>query len=116
MTLGPPIALIPFIEGARGRVASVLTTFGRVPFFFYLLHIPLIHALALAVSLVRTGAVSPWLFENHPMDNGPAPAGYRWGLPMLYLVWGMAVVMLYPACRWFAAVKGRGNRRWLRYI
>lgn len=116
MTLGPAIALIPFIEGATGRVAGVLTTFGRVPFFFYLLHIPLIHALALEVSFARTGAVTPWLFENHPMGNGPAPAGYRWSLGLLYLVWAVAVVVLYFACRWYVRVKATGRHRVLRYL
>lgn len=116
MTLGPGIALIPFLEGAKGRIARVLTTFGRVPFFFYLLHIPLIHAMALVVSLVRTGAVTPWLFENHSMGNGPAPAGYRWSLPLLYLVWAIAVALLYFACRWYASVKATGRHRGLRYL
>ena len=43
MTLGPTIALIPLLETASGAVAGWLTVFGRVPFFFYILHIPLIH-------------------------------------------------------------------------
>src|SRR5262249_11713948 len=66
MTLGPMIALLPLAERARGRVASALSVFGRVPFFYYVLHIPLIHALACVVSLIREGHVDPWLFMNHP--------------------------------------------------
>ena len=50
MTLGPTIALLPLVDGARGAIARWLTVFGRVPFFYYVLHIPLIHALALIVS------------------------------------------------------------------
>src|SRR5713101_7615305 len=69
MTLGPTIALIPLLDRARGRVAQWLTVFGRVPFFYYVLHIPLIPALALVVSKIRTGTVAPWLFTNHPMAN-----------------------------------------------
>jgi hypothetical protein len=84
MTLGPVIALMPLAERARGPIADALTVFGRVPFFFYLLHIPLIHGLAIGVSLVRTGAVSPWLFANHPMGNPEPPDGYTWGLAWLY--------------------------------
>src|SRR3989454_627245 len=52
MTLGPTIALIPLLDRVQGRVAQWLTVFGRVPFFYYLLHIPLIHALALIVSQI----------------------------------------------------------------
>ncbi len=116
MTLGPTIALIPLIERARGAVADWLTVFGRVPFFYYLLHIPLIHLLALVVSKIKLGSVSPWLFENHPMGNGPAPDGYTWGLGTLYLVWAITVVLLYFACRWFVEIKGRRRDWWLGYL
>lgn len=116
MTLGPTIALMPLLERVRGAVARFITVFGRVPFFYYVLHIPLIHALALAVSLVRTGAVDPWLFTNHPMGNPGPPAGYSWSLPLLYLVWAVTIALLYPACRWFAERKARGGEWWLRYL
>ena len=116
MTLGPVIALIPVLENARGRVADWLAVFGRVPFFFYLLHIPLIHALALVVSKVRLGEVSPWLFANHPMGNPEAPEGYLWSLPLLYAVWALVIVVLYFACRWFAQLKARRADRWLSYL
>ncbi len=116
MTLGPTIALIPLLERARGPLARWLGLLGRVPFFYYLVHIPLIHALALVVSLIRLGEVSPWLFANHPMGNPPAPEGYTWGLGLLYGVWAVAVVLLYFACRWFAGLKARRHDWWLRYL
>jgi uncharacterized membrane protein len=68
MTLGLTLALLPLVEGAKGWLAGVLETFGRVPLFYYMLHIPLIHLAAIAVSLIRTGAVTPWLFANHPLN------------------------------------------------
>ena len=116
MTLGPTIALIPVLERARGRFAQWISIFGRVPFFFYVLHIPLIHLLALVVSLLRTGQVDPWLFMNHPMGVPPAPEGYRWSLALLYLVWAVVIVILFFACRWFARVKATRSERWLRYV
>jgi uncharacterized membrane protein len=116
MTLGPTIALIPWLERVGGRVAAWLTVFGRVPFFYYLLHIPLIHLLALLVSLGRERTVNPWLFTNHPMGNPPPPDGYTWSLGLLYLVWGVAVVLLYFACRWFVSIKEARREWWLRYL
>ena len=116
MTLGPTIALMPVLERARGTVARWLTVFGRVPFFFYLLHIPLIHALAVIVSGIRLGHVSPWLFTNHPMGNPPPPDGYTWSLGLLYLVWALAIVILYVVCRWFAELKARRTDAWLRFL
>ncbi len=116
MTLGPTIALMPALERARGRVAAWVTVFGRVPFFYYLLHIPLIHALALVVSQVRLGEVSPWLFTNHPMGNPDAPDGYTWSLGTLYLVWAVAIVLLYFPCRRFAELKTTRRDPWLRFL
>jgi len=116
MTLGPTIASIPLLESASGRLARIISVFGRVPFFYYVLHIPLIHTLALVVSKVRLGYVNAWLFANHPMGNPRPPAGYAWNLWELYLVWGMAIVILYLPCQWFAARKARGNEWWLRYL
>jgi uncharacterized membrane protein len=116
MTLGPTIALVPLVDHARSAVTRWLAVFGRVPFFFYLLHIPLIHLLAMGVSFIRLGEVSPWLFANHPMGNPPAPPGYMWSLGLLYLVWAIAVGLLYVPCRWFAGVKSRRRDWWLGYL
>jgi uncharacterized membrane protein len=116
MTLGPIIALMPLLDGLRGALARRISLFGRVPFFFYMLHIPLIHVLALVVSKIRLGFVSPWLFTNHPMGNPEPPPGYVWSLPLLYLVWGIAIVLLYFPCRWFAGLKAARNDWWLKYL
>jgi hypothetical protein len=117
MTLAPTIALIPALESARGALARWLTVFGRVPMFYYLLHIPLIHAVALLIATVRTPEHVGWLFENHPMRNSPAPDGYAWGLPLLYLVTIGVVVALYFPCRWYMRVKQqRRDLPWLSYL
>lgn len=116
MTLGPTIALMPVLERARGALARWVSVFGRVPFFFYVLHIPLIHALALVVSQIRLGAVSDWLFANHPMGAPPVPEGYAWSLATLYAVWAVAIVLLYLPCRWFADLKARRHDWWLKYL
>ena len=111
MTLGPMFLMLAWAESWRG---SVLQTFGRVPMFYYLLHIPLIHLAACIVSLIREGRVNPWLFGNHPMDPPPLPPGYMWSLPLLYLVFAVCVFALYFPCRWYAGVRGR--HRWLTYL
>ena len=116
MTLGPMFILLGLVDGATGRIAGVLETYGRVPFFYYLLHIPTIHAAACLVSIVREGSVNPWLFLNHPMMNPGAPPGYMWSLPLLYLVWAIVVIVLYFPCRWFARLRASSGATVLRYL
>jgi hypothetical protein len=56
------------------------------------------------------------LFTNHPMGNPEPPEGYVWSLPLLYLIWGITIVLLYFACRWFTELKAKRNDWWLRYL
>jgi uncharacterized membrane protein len=116
MTLGPTVTLIPLLDSARGRVARWLTVFGRVPFFYYVLHLPLIHALAVLISLMRTPGQTSWLVANHPMMPPPVPDGYMWSLGLLYGVTAVVVVTLYFPCRWFAELKARRKAWWLSYL
>jgi uncharacterized membrane protein len=114
MTLGPTIALLPLAERAQGWVARALATFGRVPLFYYLLHIPLIHVTALVVTLLLEGNVHPEWYASAPFSS--VPPEHRWGLPLLYLVFVIDVAVLYFLCLWFAGVKARHPKGWLRYL
>jgi uncharacterized membrane protein len=114
MTLGPMIALLPLAEDASGRVARVLETFGRVPLFYYLLHIPLIHALSLITWRLRDGTAHADQFATAPYIE--FPPNQRWSLGLLYLVFAITIAILYPLCRWYAAVKARRPGGLLRYI
>ena len=115
MTLGPTILLVPFFERARGWFTDVMATFGRVPFFYYLLHIPLIHALALIVMRLKFGdAFNSAAYAIAPYAQ--VPPAQRWSLLLLYAVFLVAVALLYPACRWYAGFKSRRRDPWLKYI
>lgn len=116
MTLGPAIALMPWLERASGRVVAWLTTFGKAPFFYYILHIPLIHLVALGISFARTPESTGWLFANHPLMPPEVPEGYRWSLGLLYVVTAAVVVALYFPCRWYAREKATSPHRWMKYM
>jgi uncharacterized membrane protein len=116
MTLGPMFILLGLAEKWKGKVFDVIETFGRVPMFYYLLHIPVIHVAAVLVSLVREGHVNAWLFGNHPMAPPRVPEGYTWTLGLLYLVFAACVVTLYFPCRWFARLRATAKSRWLSYV
>jgi hypothetical protein len=70
----------------------------------------------MGVSIVRTGAISPWLFENHPMEPPPLPEGYMWSLWLLYATTVLAVVILYYACAWFVGYQQRSRSPVARYF
>jgi len=85
--------------------------------FYFLLHIPLIHMIAVAACYFRYGSAH-WMFESPDIGNFPYTSPPSWGfsLPVVYLFWISVVVVLYPACRWFAAVKQRRSDPWLSYL
>ena len=114
MTLGPAIALIPLADRAKGWLASAVTTFGRVPMFYYLLHIPLIHATALVVWFLRDGSAGSARFNAAPYVS--IPPTERWSLGLLYLVFAIVVAILYVPCRWYAQRKAGQPAAWMRYI
>jgi uncharacterized membrane protein len=112
MTLGPGLMLLAAFEGIRGRLAEAVTTFGRVPFFYYVVHIFLIHTLAVLFTWATTGDAA-WLLGSFPPEK---PGGYGFGLAGVYVTWLVVIVALYPACRWFAAIKRRRREWWWTYL
>jgi uncharacterized membrane protein len=115
MTLGPALVLLACCDRPPGPLGRVFVTFGRVPLFYYLLHVPLIHLVALAFATVRYGDAG-FLFQ-HVLSGGPSfPADYGYGLPVVYAVWLGVVLLLYPCCRWFADLKSRNRSVWLSYF
>jgi uncharacterized membrane protein len=116
MTLGPAILLLPFVENARGLISSAIITFGRVPFFYYLAHILLIHLTAIAVNLIREGRTFSEWYATAPYVWF-AEEGHQWKLSMLYIVFVIDVAILLLLCRWYERYKfTHPEQKWLRYI
>jgi uncharacterized membrane protein len=93
LMLGGGFLLLAAFESARGRLPGILRTFGQVPLCFYVLHITLAHCAAAVIG---------------------SDTGFR--LPVVYLVWLLVLLALYPACRWFAGIKRRRSQWWLSYL
>lgn len=117
MTLGPALLLLRAFDGVTPRWLRPALIIGRVPLFYYLLHILLIHLLAVVVCFIRYGNVH-WMFESPTLDRFPItqPPGWPARLPVIYLIWIGVVVSLYPLCHWFAEVKRRRSNAWLSYL
>lgn len=109
MTLGPAIILLALLENSRGKMADFLQTFGRVPFFYYVMHLYVIHSLSILYHGLRYDEWRTWLF-------GQAPAGYKPNLLTAYLGWTILTIIMYFLCRWFAGIKKKYSYWWLKYL
>ena len=120
MTLGPAFMLLAWFDrfeyrSAFGKIGQKIVMIGRVPMFYYILHLLTIHLLAIVVGLIFQQPIA-WLWSQ-PLPMGRrAPAEYGHGLPFIYFMTFFVVVLLYFPCNWFAKLKQRRKDWWLRYI
>jgi uncharacterized membrane protein len=115
MTLGPSILLLAAFDRPAGPLMSILVTYGRVPLFFYLLHIPLIVAsMMLYYWSVKHEVLPLYATKNPPMNL--TQVNLAFDLPSVYLIWQGVVAILYFPCRWFGGLKQRSRAAWLSYL
>jgi uncharacterized membrane protein len=117
MTLGPAMLMLWAFDSGFPRFMRPALILGRVPLFYYAMHLVLIHVIAVVVCYSRYGQVH-WMFESSSLGDYPitAPPGWGFGLPMVYLIWAFVVIALYPLCVWYARLKQRGGSVWLSYL
>ena len=116
MTLGPSLIFLANSENLKGRVVNFFSTFGRVPFFYYILHIYLIHFIAMLLAQFtgygwRSMVLTEWVSAS------PGLKGYGFDLWVVYLVWISVIVSLYPICKKFDQYKmSHKEKWWLSYL
>jgi uncharacterized membrane protein len=118
MTLGPALLLLRAFDSGTPPLLKPAVIIGRVPLFYYVLHFFLIHLMAVLTCYARYGTAH-WMFESPDLAHYPfsAPPGWGYGLPRIYLTWAVVVLLCYPLCRWFAALKQRrSDLLWLSYL
>jgi uncharacterized membrane protein len=111
VTLGLAFLLAAAADRPAGPPGKWVITFGRVPLFFYLLHLPVIHLFALGIYFAGRG-----LGWYGPLNDEFFKTGLRVPLWGVYLVWATAIFTLYWPCRWFAGVKQRHRSPLLSYL
>jgi uncharacterized membrane protein len=117
MTLGPALIFLWSVDRGTPRTLRPALVIGKVPLFYYVLHFPLIHLVAVATCYARYGTAH-WMFESPDLAHYPfsPPPGWGYSLPVVYLIWAIVVVAMYPLCRWYAAIKQRRSDTWLSYL
>jgi uncharacterized membrane protein len=118
MTLGPAMVVMAWLENFHFRFTNPLIVFGRVPFFYYGAHLLLAHSIEIGMNFVRYGAKSFLLIAPPSMGSSSDlfPVDYGFPLWTVYAVWVVVLLLLYPACLWFARLKQRRHDWWLTYL
>ena len=116
ITLGPALLFLYFIENIKNAITNFLLVFGRVPFFYYILHIFIIHIGAILGLLVTGKDWKLMILDNSTMSSG-ALQGYGYSLFTVYLIWITIILLLYPVCKKYMKYKANNKDKWwLSYL
>ena len=116
LMLGPAILFLAIAEKRTPRFLKPVIHIGRVPMFFYLLHIYLLHLIALFAAPLAGHAWTDMLLTNWPWLQ-PQLKGYGFSLGIVYLVWITVILLLYPLCKWYDKYKTSHKEKWwLSYL
>lgn len=116
MTIGPALLFLAYFENLNTAWSKIISVYGRVPFFYYVLHFYILHLLSVVVFLMNGHSLNEEVnlvfgipFEFYVVGEGLT-------LKYVYLVWILMVMALYPLCKWFSDLKQRKNYWWLSYL
>jgi len=117
VTLGPALLFLAFTEKVNNKVGDVILVYGRVPLFYYVIHIYFIHLLAVFAAGLLPGYSWSVMIMEQPIWFTTELKGFGFPLVVVYLVWIGVVVALYPLCRWYDRYKQNNKRKWwLSYL
>jgi uncharacterized membrane protein len=116
VTLGPAFLFLAYSEHWKGRITTDIIALGRVPMFYYIVHILVIHLIALAAAVLSGFQVNDMVFNTWVTDS-PKLKGYGFSLAVVYVIWIALVVMLLPLCKWYDHYKQSNRQKWwLSYL
>ena len=116
VTLGPALVLLALTENLRGSVSRFTTALGRVPLFFYVVHLYVIH-LAAVFAAMATGFDASDMILNTWVTDAPQLRGYGFSLGVVYILWIGFVLILFPLCLWYDRYKRtHRDKWWLSYL
>ncbi len=114
MTIGPALIFLSLIETAKNKVTDILSMYGRVPFFYYVLHFYLIHILCVIIFFASGYTSKDIIDPNVPFLFRPQHFGFD--LPVMYLIWFFVIAVLYKPCKWFDNYRRTHTQWWLSYL
>ena len=115
ITLGPALLFLAFTENARGAFAEKIKVIGRVPMFYYLVHLYLVHVVAMFATWFSGHTPGDMILDNW-IAFEPKLKGYGFSLGITYIIWICLVIILYFVCRWYDRYKKTHQQWWLSYL
>lgn len=116
ITIGPTFLVLYFLEGIKTKLTDFLLVFGRVPFFYYIMHVFFIHSAALITLWILGDDWKLMIFDGDSFTTDKL-ANYGYSLPVVYLVWILIVAVLYPFCKKYMTYKLNNQEKWwLSYL
>ena len=117
ITIGPALLLLSFVEKIKNRFTNIMLVFGRTAFFYYILHLYLIHLLAVISFFIKGHTVKEAMDSIKNLPFLFVLPGVGWGLAVVYAVWALVVISLYPLCKWYDKYKTNHKEKWwLSYL
>lgn len=117
ITLGPSLVFLAISESWKGKLSQIISVYGRVPMFYYLIHIYVIHIIALVASIFTSGQHWQIWILHDPIWFTDGLRGYGFSFITMYVVWIGVVVLMYPLCKRYDAYKQRHKEKWwLSYL
>ena len=114
MTLGPAIIALVLLEKVQNRVTAFFAIYGRVPFFYYILHFYLIHFLCVIAFFATGHTTDQIVTPQFPFLFRPPTFGFN--LAVVYAVWVLVIALLYPLVKRYDLYKQRNKKWWLSYL
>jgi uncharacterized membrane protein len=114
ITIGPALLFLAWVGNARTRFSKFITVYGRVPFFYYVLHFYVLHLICAGLFLARGHTLNEGLNSGFMLKFVVPGEGY--GLGIVYLIWILVILALYPLCKWFSEYKRTHKKWWLSYL
>ena len=111
MTIGPALIFLALAEKPLNSLGKIISVYGRVPLFYYVLHIYLIHLTAMLAASLTGFNWSVMILNNFP-GNIPSLHGYGFHLWAVYIIWIILVIALYPLCKWYDNYKTSNKQKW----
>ncbi|MEJ7767437.1 MAG: heparan-alpha-glucosaminide N-acetyltransferase domain-containing protein [Chitinophagaceae bacterium] len=114
LMLGPAILLLGFMEKVKNRLTTIVSVYGRVPFFYFIIHLYLIHLLCMAAFYLEGYTSKEIISPRSPFFFRPPSFGFS--LLAVYAIWIVIVVAMYPICSWYNRYKSTHTQWWLSYL